>query len=78
LKGKSGAALGAGPPKNRPTMVQFEQKKMEETIETLKEQKEELVKENKKLSAENFFFHQSTTIFINLKKVMEMEKSYYY
>lgn len=59
-------------------MVQFEQKKMEETIETLKEQKEELVKENKKLSAENFFFHQSTTIFINLKKVMEMEKSYYY
>ena len=34
--------------------------------------------ENKKLDAENNFFHMSTTIFIKLKPVMETEKQLCY
>ena len=37
-----------------------------------------LREENKRLDAENNFFHQSTTVFINLKKVMEIEKQLCY
>ena len=52
----------------------FERNRMQQAIDELSERCRKLRDENKKLDAENNFFHMSTTIFIKLKPVMETEK----
>ena len=52
----------------------YERDKMQQAIEELSERCRSLRDDNKKLDAENNFFHMSTTIFIKLKPVMETEK----
>lgn len=56
----------------------FERDKMQQAIDELGERCRTLRDENKKLDAENNFFHMSTTIFIKLKPVMETEKQLCY
>ena len=51
---------------------------MQAAIDELGEKCRQLREENKKLDAENNFFHMSTTIFIKLKPVMETEKQLCY
>ena len=63
----SGQSLGA-----------FERQKMQQAIDELTDRCRSLRDENKKLDAENNFFHMSTTIFIKLKPVMETEKQLCY
>ena len=52
----------------------FERNRMQQAIDELSERCRKLRDENKKLDAENNFFHMSTTIFIKLKPIMETEK----
>ena len=59
-------------------MKDFERSKMQQAIDELSERCKGLREENKKLDAENNFFHMSTTIFIKLKPVMETEKQLCY
>ena len=56
----------------------FERDKMQQAIDELGDRCRTLRDENKKLDAENNFFHMSTTIFIKLKPVMETEKQLCY
>mmetsp|Transcript_29063 Transcript_29063/g.36035 ORF Transcript_29063/g.36035 Transcript_29063/m.36035 type:complete len:99 (+) Transcript_29063:1250-1546(+) len=51
---------------------------MQQAIDELSDRCRTLRDENKKLDAENNFFHMSTTIFIKLKPVMETEKQLCY
>lgn len=51
---------------------------MQEAIDEMSNRQRSMREENKRLDAENNFFHQSTTVFINLKKVMEIEKQLCY
>jgi len=51
---------------------------MQQAINELSERCQILRQDNKKLDAENNFFHMSTTIFIKLKQVMEAEKQLCY
>lgn len=55
-------------------LAAFEREKMQNAIDELSERCRNLRDDNKKLDAENNFFHMSTTIFIKLKPVMETEK----
>ena len=55
-------------------LQEYERGKMQQAIDELGERCRKLRDENKKLDAENNFFHMSTTIFIKLKPVMETEK----
>lgn len=59
-------------------LQEYERKKMQQAIDELGERCRKLRDENKKLDAENNFFHMSTTIFIKLKPVMETEKQLCY
>jgi len=59
-------------------LQEFERQKMQQAIDELGERCRKLRDENKKLDAENNFFHMSTTIFIKLKPVMETEKQLCY
>ena len=59
-------------------MQDFERGKMQQAIDELGERCRKLREDNKKLDAENNFFHMSTTIFIKLKPVMETEKQLCY
>ena len=52
----------------------FERNRMQQAIDELSERCRKLRDENKKLDAENNFFHVSTAIFIKLKPIMETEK----
>ena len=61
----------------RPTMMKYENDKMEETIQTLKQEIDRHVADKDKMLTENSFFHQSTTIFINLKKLATIENQQY-
>ena len=63
------------PPKG---LQEFERNRMQQAIDELGERCRRLRDENKKLDAENNFFHMSTTIFIKLKPVMETEKQLCY
>ena len=59
-------------------MGAYERDKMQQAIAELSERCRSLRDDNKKLDAENNFFHMSTTIFIKLKPVMETEKQLCY
>lgn len=61
-----------------PGLQEFERARMQQAIDELGEKCRGLREENKKLDAENNFFHMSTTIFIKLKPVMETEKQLCY
>jgi len=60
------------------SLPEFERAKMKEAIDELNARCRKLRDENKRLDAENNFFHQSTTVFLTLKKVMEAEKQLCY
>ena len=57
--------------------MEYEHEKMDETIRNLENEVKKHKDENQHLRAENSFFHQSTTIFINIKKLMDIEKQQY-
>lgn len=60
------------------SLPEFERNKMKAAIDELNSRCKTLRDSNKRLDAENNFFHQSTTVFLTLKKVMEAEKQLCY
>lgn len=70
--------MTAGADGNTQGLQEYERGKMQQAIDELGERCRKLRDENKKLDAENNFFHMSTTIFIKLKPVMETEKQLCY
>lgn len=60
------------------SLPEFERSKMRQAIDELNARCKTLRDQNKRLDAENNFFHQSTTVFLTLKKVMEAEKQLCY
>ena len=55
-------------------LPEFERAKMQQAIDELGEKCRTLREENKKLDAENNFFHLSTGIFLKMKPVNNKEK----
>ena len=65
-------------PRGGQGLKEYERGKMQQAIDELGDRCRSLRDENKKLDAENNFFHMSTTIFIKLKPVMVTEKQLCY
>ena len=61
----------------RPTLMQYEQDKMQEKIKDQEAELNKIKEEYNHQKAENSFFHQSTTIFINIKKIMDIQNKQY-
>lgn len=57
-------------------MNDFEKNKLKENIEKLYDKLEKKKEKITRLDRENNFYHQTTTIFLTIKKVIEKEKKY--
>jgi len=54
----------------------FEKQKLREKVEELQEKMRKTKQKKKALNVENNFYHQTTTVFLTIKKIIDKEKKF--